>query len=105
MEPRKYKTLTLPSLKHVPEPSSSLALEHIMLEDGYVSESNPEYMLDRSKARPAPQQPDTGLIQLGSLPTFNADDLLGETDIAHITLGIHVYTLRKTRQNKLLLTK
>ena len=36
---------------------------------------------------------------------FNVDDILGRENVAHLILGSQVYILRKTRQNKLLLTK
>ncbi|GHA51582.1 hypothetical protein GCM10008927_16250 [Amylibacter ulvae] len=42
-------------------------------------------------------------IQTG--PTFNVEHLLGENNTVQLVLDHQVYTLRKTRQNKLLLTK
>jgi|GEM_PF-2219511 len=43
--------------------------------------------------------------QLETLPTFNVDDILGRENTARLVFGSQVYILRKTRQNKLLLTK
>ncbi len=44
-------------------------------------------------------------IELDETPTYNADEMLGHDDTAHLILGAKTYILRKTRQNKLLLTK
>ena len=44
-------------------------------------------------------------IELGEIPIYNADEMLGENDTAHLVLGTKIYILRKTRQDKLLLTK
>jgi len=97
--------LTLAPLDREGTRSCSLALEHIMLEGGQTSESNLEYMVERSKEKPTVPQSTADLSELCEMPTFNADDLLSEDHTARIILGTQVYTLRKTRQNKLLLTK
>ncbi len=39
------------------------------------------------------------------LPTYDAQDLTGNGDQAHIVLGDQIYTLRITKSGKLILTK
>lgn len=43
--------------------------------------------------------------ELGKTPTFDVEELLGQENIVHLTLDTQIYVLRRTRQNKLLLTK
>ncbi len=43
--------------------------------------------------------------ELENLPTYDVEDILGRTNIARLVFGSQVYFLRRTRQNKLLLTK
>lgn len=47
----------------------------------------------------------TQSVEVKTGPTFNVEHLLGENNTAQLVLDHQVYTLRKTRQNKLLLTK
>lgn len=47
-------------------------------------------------------------IQIDSVkanPAFDVEEMLGNGKTAHLILGDQVYILRRTRQNKLLLTK
>lgn len=44
-------------------------------------------------------------VDVENPPVFDAEELLGYDNTAQLVLGNQVYTLRKTRQNKLLLTK
>ena len=105
MKAKREMPLTLSPLDREGTRSCSLALEHIMLEGGQASESNLEYMVERSKEKPTVPQSTVDLFKLSEVTTFNADDLLGEDHTAHMILGTQVYILRKIRQNKLLLTK
>lgn len=43
--------------------------------------------------------------ELGKTPTFDVEELLGQENMVHLTLDTQIYVLRRTRQNKLLLTK
>ncbi|WP_193221917.1 hemin uptake protein HemP [Amylibacter sp. SFDW26] len=43
--------------------------------------------------------------ELENIPTFDVDDILGRANTARLVFGSQVYFLRRTRQNKLLLTK
>lgn len=40
-----------------------------------------------------------------TLPVYQAQELTGDGRVAHIRLGDQLYTLRITRQDKLILTK
>jgi len=51
------------------------------------------------------QMDDKQKLELGEIPIYNADEMLGQNDTVHLVLGTKIYILRKTRQNKLLLTK
>ncbi|WP_099594395.1 hemin uptake protein HemP [Paramylibacter kogurei] len=44
-------------------------------------------------------------LNQSNVPTYDVDHVLGDLNTAHLVLDGQVYTLRKTRQNKLILTK
>ncbi|GHA46966.1 hypothetical protein GCM10008927_09670 [Amylibacter ulvae] len=44
-------------------------------------------------------------LDQSNVPTYDVDQVLGDLNTAHLVLDGQVYTLRKTRQNKLILTK
>lgn len=56
--------------------------------------------------KPVPIDPDDlHSMPVDSISTYDANDILGPEKTARFILGNEVYILRKTKQNKLILTK
>ena len=51
------------------------------------------------------QMDDIQIDTVETSPAFDVEEMLGNGVTARLILGTQVYVLRKTRQNKLLLTK